>query len=166
MAEDGFWAEQFRRGAPEAVAKAWVGSGANVNAVLVHASRMSQHKLISKTGGSWKKDEIASAVISDMKLVPKIIKQIQREKSLMSGPILAGLEIDHQIDKTDAGAKKWLDEDPDHVIFYGPYSSNLEVFLVREISKVLVESDWYKKNISSIRKEANKYNAVNQVMAQ
>lgn len=164
MAEDGFWAEQFRKGAPEAVAKAWISSGGNQNAILHHVGRMSIDKIVGKTRGSWKRNSIAQAVIEDMKLVPQIIKELQDSKSFITGPILSGLAIKDQITKTDIQAKMWLDTSPDHVIFYGPYSESLDTYLVYEVGKVISNSEWFKNNIKSIRSAGSKILTVKKVM--
>lgn len=166
MAGDGYWAEQFRKGAPEAVVKAWVSSGSNQNRILHYASTMGVDKIVNKAKGSWKRESLALAVINDMKLVSTIIRDLQGSKNFMMSPILSGLFVKDQIRKTDIQAKMWLDKDQEHVIFYGPYSENLENFLVIEVGKILVESDWFKMNSKSIRSAASKINAVKKVMDQ
>lgn len=166
MAGDGYWAEQFRKGSAEAVAIAWVSSGGNQNGILHYMSKMGVDKIVSKTQGSWKRETLAKAVIEDMKLVPKIIRDLQTNSSFMMSPILSGLSVKDQISKNDIQAKMWLDKSPDHVIFYGPYSEMLETFLMVEVGKVISNSEWFKKNIKSIRSAANKINAVKKVMDQ
>jgi hypothetical protein len=166
MAEDGYWAKQFRDGAPEAVAKSWLSSGNHQNRVLHHIGQIGIDRLVEKTQGSWKRENLAKAVIEDMKLVPEIIRDIQSSSNFVMGPILSGLSVKDQISKNDIQAKMWLDKSPDHVIFYGPYSETLETFLISEVGKVISNSEWFKKNIKSIRSAAAKINAVKKVMNQ
>jgi hypothetical protein len=166
MAENGYWAKQFRDGAPEAIAVAWVSSGSRQNQILHHIGQMGVDRLVEKTQGSWKRETIAKAVIEDMKLVPEIIRNLQGNSSFMMSPILSGLSVKDQISKNDIQAKMWLDKSPDHVIFYGPYSETLETFLMIEVGKVISNSEWFKKNIKSIRSAATKISAVKKVMNQ
>lgn len=165
MAEDGYWAAQFRQGSPEAVAMAYLGQGYIQNDILTYCAKVGPEKLASMMGGEWNRDKLGRVVVDGMRMVAKAIDSTQSPRNIMSGPVFAGLNVQSKMKKTDPGASKYIDENPNHVIFYGPYSRSLEDFLVLYVGKFLVESDWYKQNIKIIRREASKLNTVKKVMA-
>ena len=166
MAEEGYWAKMFQNAAPEAVAVAYLSQGYVRNEILTYCDETGPEKIASSMGGDWNRIKLGLTVVRGMKLVPEVIESTQSPRNIMSSPVYAGLQVLPQIKKSDPGAKKYLDEDPDHVIFYGPFSYILEDMLVLYVGKFLVESDWYKKNIKIIRREASKLNSVKKVMAQ
>jgi len=166
MAEEGYWAKMFRDGAPESVAVAYLNQGYVKNEILSHCSKIGPEKIAGLMGGEWNRSKMGLVVVNQMRLVSKAIDATQNPRNVMSSPVYAGLQVVEKMKKTDQKASSYLDIDPEHVVFYGPYSKILEDNLVLYVGKFLVESDWYKKNIKIIRREAAKLNAVKKVMAQ
>lgn len=146
MAEKGYWADQFRKGAAEAIAFEWAKRLDTIERVTGFLESIEPSALMEKTGGKYGGKDIGAVIVSELKLVQMAIEELEGCSFPLANEMLSGLWIEPN---KKLGVEKW--------------SFGLANHMSEIIGDKFVNSEWWKKRAKEVRREAVKFNVVKTV---
>ncbi len=143
-----WWLGEFRQAFPVFLADWWCDNHQDV--LDQELSRLGRESLLRHTQGSIDQNKVAAWFVEMSTIMPSILSELQRDNSPLQQELLDLLQPDYRLDPTTGRDVAWSDR--------------LCVRLVEVLTKYLSRTQWWKENLSDLRREAWKYRAVAKVM--